>query len=272
MNSYTSLATSRRFAMSNIMVSHSNALVSAGLIAMIQRISGCAVHDGESVEVDGSLKLPLQNIDLLVADSTALVRSAVLRQFADPSHTLTKPQIVLLTAAAGIGEVATPVPPGVSACLSMHCHPDDLLNTVCGLIGTSMPSPDGPRVVPNTEVSASVPTLPRPRGGLAPSALRRVREHIEANLAEHIELCDLAALTGLSACHFSRAFKQSVGMPPHRYLMSRRIAAATRLIETTDRPMCDIALEVGFSDQSHFTRVFTVEIGESPRRFRHLRR
>jgi AraC-like DNA-binding protein len=112
----------------------------------------------------------------------------------------------------------------------------------------------------------------RPRGGLPPGALRRVRDHVEAHLSEKIELRDLAAIAGLSACHFSRAFKQSMGKPPHRYLMTRRIAAAAELIEKTDQTMTEISLEVGFSDQSHFTRVFLGMTGETPRAFRRRHR
>ena len=66
-----------------------------------------------------------------------------------------------------------------------------------------------------------------------PAALRRVRAHIEAHLAEKVELRGLAALAGLSACHFARAFKQSLGVPPHRYLMRRRVTTAAALIELT---------------------------------------
>ena len=76
----------------------------------------------------------------------------------------------------------------------------------------------------------------RPSGGVAPAALRRVREHVEARLSEKICLRELSAIAGLSVCHFCRAFKQSVGIPPHRYLMTRRIAAATRLIPNSRSP------------------------------------
>ncbi len=79
---------------------------------------------------------------------------------------------------------------------------------------------------------------------------------MELRLAEKIELRDLAAVAGLSECHFSRAFKQSVSAPPHRHVVRRRIAAATELIKTTEQAMTQISPEVGFSDQSHFTRVF----------------
>lgn len=117
------------------------------------------------------------------------------------------------------------------------------------------------------------PAPARPlRGGLAPGVLRRVFAHIEAGLAEKIDIGDLAAIAQLSECHFSRAFRQSVGMPPHRYVMTRRIAIGAGLIERTERPMTDIALSVGFSDHSHFTRMFVRMTGETPSAYRRRRR
>jgi AraC-like DNA-binding protein len=110
------------------------------------------------------------------------------------------------------------------------------------------------------------------RGGIAPGALRRVREHVERRLSETLELSELAAVAGLSQCHFSRAFKQSVGETPHRYLMQRRVTAAIELIKHTDQRLTDISLSVGFSDQSHFTRTFVKLTGETPRAFRHRHR
>lgn len=110
------------------------------------------------------------------------------------------------------------------------------------------------------------------RGGLAPGALRRVREHIERSLSERIDMRGLAELARLSTCHFSRAFRQSVGVPPHRYVMARRIAVAAGLIEQTDRALTDIALAVGFSDQSHFTRAFARVRGETPGTYRRRHR
>lgn len=110
------------------------------------------------------------------------------------------------------------------------------------------------------------------RGGLPPGALRRVCEFVAQRLAEKIELSQLADIAGLSVCHFSRAFKQSMGLPPHRYLMRERVAAAARLVSTTDKPLVDISLEVGFSDQSHFTRCFSHVMGETPRGYRRKHR
>lgn len=110
------------------------------------------------------------------------------------------------------------------------------------------------------------------RGGLPPGALRRVRDFVAQRLAEKIELSQLAIIAGLSVCHFSRAFKQSMGLPPHRYLMRERVTAAARLVRGTDRPLVDISLEVGFSDQSHFTRCFSHMMGDTPRDYRRKHR
>lgn len=110
------------------------------------------------------------------------------------------------------------------------------------------------------------------RGGLAPGALRRVKDHVDSLLFDRIDVSELAKLVDLSECHFSRAFRQSVGVPPHRYILARRIDAAADLIENTERALADIAVSVGFSDQSHFTRTFVRFTGETPRAFRHRHR
>lgn len=109
------------------------------------------------------------------------------------------------------------------------------------------------------------------RGGLAPSVLRRVRQYIDANLEQRIELADLAAVANLSRCHFACAFKQSLGCTPHRYLMSRRLEKARHLLETSDFPIVEIALATGFADQSHFSRCFRAFFGASPMVFRRSR-
>jgi len=78
----------------------------------------------------------------------------------------------------------------------------------------------------------------------------------------------LAAIAGLSDCHFARAFKQSTGLSPHRYVMHRRVERAVELIRGTNLPMCQVALEVGFCDQSHFSRVVSRATGQAPRELR----
>src|SRR5664279_3403353 len=110
------------------------------------------------------------------------------------------------------------------------------------------------------------------RGGLAPGAMRRVRDHIECALSERLELSELARIAGLSECHFSRAFRQSFGVPPHRYVVARRVEVAAGLVERTNRSLTDIALAVGFADHSHFTRTFARMTGETPGAYRRRHR
>lgn len=110
------------------------------------------------------------------------------------------------------------------------------------------------------------------RGGLAPGVLRRVRDYIAEHLAESLDVATLAAQAGLSAYHFARAFKASVGAPPRRYLLEQRIRKAADLIETTDEPLTRIALDVGFADQAHFSRSFHALTGLTPSQFRRARR
>lgn len=109
---------------------------------------------------------------------------------------------------------------------------------------------------------------PTPTGGLADWQMRRVCDLIEARLHGEILLRDLAAELDLSPGHFARAFKKSVGMAPHQWLLRRRVERACDLLRWTDRGLQTIALEVGFADQSHFTRTFTRLIGQSPHRWR----
>lgn len=102
------------------------------------------------------------------------------------------------------------------------------------------------------------------RGGLPPAVTRRVREYIDAHLDENIGLEVLAGLAGLSVHHFARAFRRSVGAPPHGYVLRRRIERACEMLKRTDQPLSEIALAVGFSDHSHFARHFRRHVGVSP--------
>jgi AraC-like DNA-binding protein len=105
-------------------------------------------------------------------------------------------------------------------------------------------------------------------GGLTPRALQRVRDYIEAHLVENIELQALADIAGLSRFHFARMFKQSVGTPPHCYLMQRRLERAQKLLAESNLSITQIALESGFAEQSHFSRRFRLSFGITPRAFR----
>ena len=108
------------------------------------------------------------------------------------------------------------------------------------------------------------------RGGLAPWQERRAKELINANLDGKLPLSQLAEECGLSARHFARAFRQSIGVPPHRWLLSRRVERAKDLLRDRALPLAEVALACGFSDQSHFTWMFTALVGLSPGLWRRM--
>lgn len=109
---------------------------------------------------------------------------------------------------------------------------------------------------------------PPATAGLAPWQLRRVLEYLEQHAFEVIRLADLATLAGLSVSYFTRAFKASTGLPPHRWQTRLRITHAQRMLMEGDRALTDVALAAGFADQSHFTRVFRAQVGVTPGQWR----
>jgi AraC family transcriptional regulator len=109
------------------------------------------------------------------------------------------------------------------------------------------------------------------RSGLAPWQIRKVRMHLESNLSAKMSTQDLASIAGLSPFHFSRAFRDSFGDSPHRYLLRRRIEHSQGLMLTTKASLADIALECGLVDQAHFGKLFRRLVGESPGAWRRAR-
>lgn len=102
--------------------------------------------------------------------------------------------------------------------------------------------------------------------GLAGWQRKRVFEFIENHLAETISISALAALVQLSPYHFARAFKQTFGLPPHRYHMSRRVERAKVLL--ADRSVTEVAIAVGYAETSSFSASFRRTTGVSPSEFR----
>jgi AraC family transcriptional regulator len=113
---------------------------------------------------------------------------------------------------------------------------------------------------------------PKARGGLAPWQERRAKEAMDAGLDKEITIARLAYDCGLSASQFARAFRQSTGCPPHRWLLQRRIKRAQDLLLTSDRTLAEIASACGFSDQGHLTRAFGQTVGTSPGLWRRTKR
>ena len=105
------------------------------------------------------------------------------------------------------------------------------------------------------------------RGGLAGGALRRVRAYIEDHIGERISLDQLAQQAGVSRFHFARQFRLSTGESPMGYLRRARIERSKSILQTRDTTIAEVAVRLGFSDQSHFTRTFGRLVGVSPGSF-----
>jgi AraC family transcriptional regulator len=110
------------------------------------------------------------------------------------------------------------------------------------------------------------------RGGMSPHKLRKAVGLIDHHLAEEDEgrvpLRVVAKEVGISYSHFSRAFKQAIGMSPTNYIAERRIERAKKLMQETDLPISEIAIRSGFSSQSHFTTSFRRLAKVTPKSFR----
>lgn len=101
--------------------------------------------------------------------------------------------------------------------------------------------------------------------------LTRARALIEERLAMSFSLSDLAASLGLTPPHIARAFRRAHGVSVGEYIRRRRVAAASRILRTTDMPLVEVAGRTGFTDQSHFTNVFRRLIGMTPAAYRRER-
>jgi len=101
------------------------------------------------------------------------------------------------------------------------------------------------------------------RGGLAPWQERRAKEMIAANLGG-VPLKELARECRVSSAHFSRAFRCSVGMAPHNWLIEQRVVLSKEKLRDDRLSLADVAAECGFCDQAHFTRYFTRIVGVTP--------
>lgn len=113
-------------------------------------------------------------------------------------------------------------------------------------------------------------TGPR-RGGLPPHVIRALRQHVAGALQRRIEVGELAELAGLSESWLTRAFKQSLGTTPQRWMTQLRVEAAMTLMTDSAMGLAEIAAEVGFADQAHLTRVFRAAQGETPGAWRKTR-
>ncbi|MBP7526374.1 MAG: AraC family transcriptional regulator [Syntrophorhabdaceae bacterium] len=101
----------------------------------------------------------------------------------------------------------------------------------------------------------------------APGAVKTSLEYLDSRFTENVTLYELSRAAGLSEFHLLRLFRAAVGLPPHAYLIQKRIDHARRLL-SEGLPITEVSLETGFADQSHFTRAFTRIVGVTPGRYR----
>jgi AraC family transcriptional regulator len=103
---------------------------------------------------------------------------------------------------------------------------------------------------------------------MRPVLMRRLEEHIIANLASDISLKSLAGVACMSVDHFLRAFRAAAGTTPHRYVLEKRLQKASRMLRSSDAPIASVAAECGFQRPSHFSVQFHAHFGVSPSAYR----
>jgi len=112
------------------------------------------------------------------------------------------------------------------------------------------------------------PGRPRGRATLTLRKLSRVQELIESSLDANLTLRELAAEVGYSRSHFLRAFRETTGVTPHRYVLNRRVERARRLLGQADMSISQVAHRCGFSSQAHLTLAFRKVCGLTPGEYR----
>jgi AraC family transcriptional regulator len=108
------------------------------------------------------------------------------------------------------------------------------------------------------------PRVARLKGGMSEAHKRRTLELMDSRLDSSLSVEFLANEVGLSPAHFARVFKETMGVAPHRYLLTLRLEHARRLLDAPDAILSGVAQRTGFADQAHFTRLFKREFGVTP--------
>jgi AraC family transcriptional regulator len=157
---------------------------------------------------------------------------------------------------------------------------DDPVWTLVGLLADVVDDPDPSMQLYGDGLTAAIAgrlwarrsDVPPQGSRLAPWQLRRVLDYLEACLPDRVGLDELAALTGLSQWHFSRAFKASTGMAPYRWQLEARIQRAQTLLLDTDASLEHVAEATGFADAVHFGKTFRRITGMTPAAWRKVRK
>ena len=121
-------------------------------------------------------------------------------------------------------------------------------------------------------IERMAPTPMRVRGGFSDGQQRRLLRYMDERLQTNLSLSELAAFTGLRQRQFTALFHSAFGVSPYRFLIERRLEQGARLLAHSDAEIAEIALQVGFSSQSHFSEAFRRRFGTTPRNYALSRR
>jgi RpiB/LacA/LacB family sugar-phosphate isomerase len=130
--------------------------------------------------------------------------------------------------------------------------------------------PDRAREIVDAYVGATLAPI-EVIGGLPPRRLQRVLEHVKENIGKDLSVAEMSQVVGMSQYYFSKLFKMSTGTTPHQYVMRQRVERAQELLRDGSGPLVEVATQVGFETQSHFTSVFRRLVGITPKKFRESR-
>jgi AraC family transcriptional regulator len=191
-----------------------------------------------------------------------------------------KDVLILTLSAALVARAADEMPGSPSPAIAQHAHLRDARIVQFGMLiaeeaqdgfphgrlyGESLGAALAAYLVSRSPGARPAPTR---TGGLAPHALRRVLEHIDANLAGALPLGELAEVAGLSTYRFAHNFKQETGLAPHQYVIRERLARAKRMLHETEITVTAIAFAVGFASPSRFALLFRRATGTTPSAYR----
>jgi len=119
-------------------------------------------------------------------------------------------------------------------------------------------------------IGGTTPDWHRDTSVFTPPVMRRIVERIDEHLSEPMSLENIATTVGLSPGHFARKFQHSAGLSLNRFMNKRRISTSFAMLREGENSLSRIALDLGFSSQSHFTRLFSCLTGITPQQFRRL--
>jgi len=250
----------------SVVVGHKSALVTAGIAATLARMPECDIRLSQIPEFECDSECNHDDAQLVFGDSILLKHLRGKSSERRKPCSLASAKFVWVTTGDESSAHAAKAAGEIDEHLPLDCPEEELFKVVQRLVGR------GASGAWHTPSPRTVPVRLKAVGGLAPRALRRVREYIDHHLSDNFQTDLLARIAGLSPGYFNRAFRQSTGSSPHHYVLQQRVARATELLRETDRALADIALEVGFADQSHFSRTYVAITGETASGYRRRHR